>query len=210
MIDPPVSGNTTLGPFPWALIWNIILSQRTGVIQAQGQYKHQFVHKDFPKFKTILNEVIKPNQNNEYEVHKVDDNSINTGIKGVNNELKLSDPDKTIKVKSIAHGETIQKVTAQETAVKVVYDQDDQDINIHSDKNNNEVTKCDSFCQTDTSSLVLLSDQINTNNMYIQSINRMEEFFTKALQKISDQEACMLNSKVEAIEKAYTKNGDAR
>ncbi|CAC5366992.1 unnamed protein product [Mytilus coruscus] len=123
----------------------------------------------------------------------------------MNNKLQLSDPDKTIKV-NIAHAETIQKVTAQETAVKVVCDQDDQDVNVHSDKNNNEVTKCDSFCQTDTSSLELLSDQTNTSNMYIQTINRMEEFFTKALQKISDQQACMLNSKVDAIVKAYTKN----
>ncbi|CAC5426507.1 unnamed protein product [Mytilus coruscus] len=181
------------------------LSKPTGAKAKDLEYEEinellyeQEAHMDFPKLKTILNEVIKANQNNEYVVHEIEDNSINTGIKGVNNELKLSDPDKIIKV-NMANGETIQKVSTQETAVKVVYDQDDQDINVHSDKNNNEVTKCDSFCQTDTSNLVLLSDQTNTNNMYIQSINRMEEFFTQALQKISDQQACMLNSKVEAI-----------
>ncbi|CAC5362110.1 unnamed protein product [Mytilus coruscus] len=91
------------------LVYKITFVINTGVIQAQGQYTDQFVRKDFPKLKTILNEVIKANQN-EYVEHGVEDNCKNTGIKGMNNELQLSEPDKTIKV-NIAHAETIQKVT---------------------------------------------------------------------------------------------------
>ena len=184
------------------LLYKITYHIGTGIIQAQGNYKDQFVNIDFPKLKAIVAKVIEFNNlmsQNDTESEILSDNSSTTSEL---NDTVVDNSSVDNDVKSY-----------DETSPKTL---EDSNINYtDNDSNNNKTIKpivMDSSChvmtpdsssQTSNSTLMPFCD-IDTGPT-LTLINRLESNFKSSLEKICTQQTTM-SAKVELMQSLFTQS----